>query len=135
MRRTVTAAAALALALSGCGTASPSQESKFKGGDQAAVAKLVDELAKAGRAGNADKICTDILAKQLVDELKSAGGDCVSEMHRAISDATDYDLTVDNVKVTGDTATAQVRQGTSKKIATFAFIKEKAGWRASALGA
>src|SRR3954453_11999813 len=134
MRRTVPAVAPLALALSPCGAAPPSQESKYTG-DQAQVAKLVDELADAGRRGNAQKICTEILAKQLVDELKSAGGDCVSEMKRAISDASDYDLQVDDVKVTGTTATARVRQGTGKKVATFAFVKEKGGWRASALGA
>jgi hypothetical protein len=134
MRRTVLAVVALALALSACGAAPPSQESKYTG-DQAQVAKLVDELADAGRRGNAQKICTEILAKQLVDELKSAGGDCVSEMKRAITDASDYDLQVDDVKVTGTTATARVRQGTSKKVATFAFVKEKGGWRASALGA
>ena len=133
MRRTVALAALLALVLSACGSAPAKQDSKFTG-DRAQVAKLVDDLAEAGRKGDADKICAEILAKSLVDELKSAGGDCVTEMHRAITDATDYDLQVDDVKVTGATATAKVRQGTSKKVATFAFIKEKGGWRASALG-
>src|SRR6478609_6212607 len=109
MRRTALAAALLALMLSACGAAPASQESKFTNGDQQAVAKLVDEL-------------------------KSAGGDCVAEMKRAITDASDYDLQVDDVKVSGSTATARVRQGKTKKIATFAFIKEKGGWRASALG-
>src|SRR4051812_10767408 len=134
MRRTVLATLALALALSACGTAAPRQDSKFKNSDQAAIAKLVDDLAAAGRAKNAKKICTEILAKQLVDELKSAGGNCEQEMERAIKDASDYDLQVDDVKVTGSTATARVRQGTSKKVATFAFVKEKGGWRATALG-
>jgi hypothetical protein len=134
MRRTAFAAALLALVLSACGRAPASQESKFSNGDQQAVAKLVDDLASAGQKGDANKICTQILAKQLVDELKSAGGDCVTEMNRAITDATDYDLQVDDVKVTGTTATAKVRQGTSKKVATVAFVKEKGGWRASALG-
>src|SRR3954471_24643618 len=134
MRRTALAAAVLALTFSACGTAAPRQQSKFKNSDQAAIAKLVDDLAAAGRSKNAKKICTEILAKQLVDELKSAGGDCEREMDRAIHDATDYDLQVDDVKVTGSTATARVRQGTSKKVATFAFVKEKGGWRASALG-
>ena len=55
-------------------------------------------------------------------------------MDRAISDANDYDLQVDDVKVTGTTATATVRQGESKNTATFSFVKEKGGWRASALG-
>ena len=133
MRRSVLVTALLALVLSACGAAPAKQENKFTG-DRAAVAKLVDDLAAAGRKGDADKICAQILAKSLVDELKSAGGDCETEMHRAITDATDYDLQVDDVKVTGATATATVRQGTSKKVATFSFVKENGGWRASALG-
>ena len=134
MRRTALVAALLALVLSACGAAPASQESKFTNGDQQAVAKLVDDLAAAGSKGDAAKICNQILAKQLVDEIKSAGGDCVNEMKRAITDASDYDLQVDDVKVNGTTATARVRQGKTKKVATFAFIKEKGGWRASALG-
>jgi hypothetical protein len=133
MHRAALTAAVLALALSGCGAATSSQNDKFKGAQQDVV-KVVDSLAQAGTRGDADKICTEILAKQLVTELKSAGGDCVTEMDRAIKDASDYDLRVDSVKVSGSTATAQVRQGKSGKLATFAFIKEKAGWRASALG-
>ena len=135
MRRTALALAVLSLAVSACGAAPADQESKFTNGDQQAIAKLVDELAEAGRAGNAEKICTEILAKQLVDELKTAGGNCETELKRAIDDANDYDLQVTDIKVTGTTATATVRQGESKNAATFAFIKEKAGWRASALGA
>jgi hypothetical protein len=95
---------------------------------------VVDDLAQAGRSGNAKKICSDILARQLVAELKSAGGDCESEMKAAIQDASDYDLKVDSVKVTGGSATARVQQGTKGKVAIFSFIKEKGNWRASALG-
>jgi hypothetical protein len=125
---------ALALPLTACGASQTSNSaSEFKG-QQAAVAELVDQLATAGRAGDAEKICTEILSKQLVAELKGAGGDCVTEMDRAIDDASDFDLTVRSVKVTGDTATAQVRQGDTGTTATFTFVKEGGGWRASALG-
>src|SRR4051794_12808270 len=134
MRRTPLIAAALALSLTACGAAPKSDSaSKFKG-DQAAVAALVDDLSTAGRAGDAEKICTKILAKQLVAELKSAGGDCLTEMDRAIDDASDFDLQVRSVKVNGATATAQVRQGDKGSTATFSFVKEAGGWRASALG-
>lgn len=134
MRRTALIAVAFALPLSACGAAqSPSSANEFQG-EQAAVAEVVDELAAAGRAGDAEKICAEILAKQLVDELKSAGGDCVTEMDRAIDDASDFNLKVRSVKVNGDTATAQVRQGDDGPTATFTFIKEGGGWRASALG-
>jgi len=102
--------------------------------EQAVGEDVVDELAQAGRRHDAEKICRDILAKRLVDELKAAGGDCLTEMDRAISDANDYDLQVRSVKVTGNTATAQVRQGDDGKVATFSFVKEGNAWKASALG-
>jgi hypothetical protein len=134
MRLTVLAAVALALCVSACAGASQSKsDDKFKG-DQGQIAQLVDDLAKAGSRGDAQRICSDILAKELVDELKRAGGDCVTEMDRAIKDASNYDLQVVSVKINGTTATAQVRQGKTGKVATFSFVKEKPGWRASALG-
>jgi hypothetical protein len=55
-------------------------------------------------------------------------------MDRAIDDASDYDLRVRSVKVNGDNATAEVTQGESGAVATFTFVKEGDGWRASALG-
>src|SRR3954452_1647426 len=134
MARIALIAAVLALGLSACGAATTPRSSDKFSGDQGKIAQLVDDLAKAGSQGDARKICSEILAKQLVDELKSAGGDCVTEMDRAIKDASDYDLRVDSVKINGTTATAKVRQGEGGKVTTFAFVKENGGWRASALG-
>jgi hypothetical protein len=133
MLRPLAAAAALTLSLSACGAANSDQNSKFKGAQQDVV-KVVDSLAQAGKRGDAKRICTEILAKQLVTELKTAGGDCVTEMDRAIKDASDYDLQVTGVKVNGSTATAQVRQGDKGQVATFTFVKEGGAWKASALG-
>jgi hypothetical protein len=129
MRRTLAIAAALTLGLSACGAAQSKPET-----EQEKVTKVVDALASAGSRQDAKRICTDILAKQLVAELKSAGGDCVTEMDRAIKDASDYDLQVTSVKITGNNATAQVRQGKDGKTATFTFVKEGGAWKASALG-
>jgi nitrous oxide reductase accessory protein NosL len=136
MRRALLAAPVVLVLLSGCGAATETQEGKFnEGSDQAQIAALVDKLSTAGARREADVICTEVLAKQLVDELKAAGGNCVTEMDRAIKDASDYDLQVVDVKVNGATATARVAQGDSDKRATFTFVKERGGWRASALGA
>ncbi len=131
MRRTLAIAAALTFGLSACG--SPAAPSKSET-DQEQITKVVDSLAVAGTRRDAEKICTQILAKTLVAELKAAGGDCVTEMDRAIKDATDYDLQVVSVKVNGPNATAQVRQGDDGAVATFTFVKEGDAWKASALG-
>jgi hypothetical protein len=134
MRRIALIAVAFALPISACGASgSKSETAKFNGA-QADVAKVVDNLASAGRSGDAKKICNEILSKQLLQELNSAGGDCVTEMDRAIKDASDYDLRVTAVKVNGPNATATVRQGDDGKTATFTFVKENGAWRASALG-
>jgi hypothetical protein len=135
MRRTFLAAPVIALLVSGCGAAAETQESKFEANpDQAQIAALVDKLSTAGANRDAETICTEVLAKALVDELSATGGNCVDEMDRAIKDASDYDLQVVDVKVNGTNATAQVAQGESDKRATFTFVKENNAWRASALG-
>jgi hypothetical protein len=133
MRRLLVLPVLAALALSACGSSSKTTTVKFAGA-QKDVADVVDKLAAAGRRGDAKTICDDILAKQLLAELKTAGGDCQTEMKNAIRDANDYDLQVRSVKVTGDNATAQVRQGDKGAVATFTFVKEGGAWRASALG-
>lgn len=134
MRRAFLAAPVIVLLVSGCGAAEETQESKYTG-DRAEVAQVVDELSAAASRGNTEKICNDILAPQLKTEIKNAGSDCVTEIDRVIKDASDYDLEVTDVKVTGTSATATVQQGEDKKnTATFSFVKDKGVWRASALG-
>jgi hypothetical protein len=121
------------LPLAACGAAQQSSSSQFKG-EEGKVAQVVDDLASAGRSHKPDKICSDVLSKEIVTELKSAGGDCESEMKAAIEDASDFDLQVRSVKVTGNTATAQVRQGDDGKTTTYSFVKENGAWRANQLG-
>ena len=132
MRRTLATAAVLALGLSACG--SSDSDSKPSGTAQEQITKVVDNLSTAGQRRDAERICKEILAKRLVDELKTAGGDCVTEMDRAIKDATDFDLKISQIKVTGNSATARVRQGEDGETAVFSFVKEGNVWKASALG-
>jgi hypothetical protein len=126
--------ATAALALGGCGAATTSSSaSKFKG-EQGQVAKVVDNLASAGRSKDAAKICNEILSASLVTQIRSDGGNCQTEIKKAIDDADDYDLQVQSVNVTGNQATALVRQGKKGQTATFKFVKENGGWRATSLG-
>jgi hypothetical protein len=135
MRRAFFAAPVIVLLVSGCGAASETTQTEFKDTNQQQVAKVVDDLKTAASRGESDKICKDILASQLKTEIKNAGSDCVTEIDRVIKDASDYDLLVTKVDVTGDSATATVQQGDdAKNTATFSFVKEKGARRASALG-
>jgi hypothetical protein len=125
---------AAALALGACGaSSSSSSSSKFKG-EQGQVAKVVSDLADAGRRKDAAKICSTILSSDLVAQIKSAGGDCEQEMKKVIDDADDYDLEVQTVRIEGNQAQARVRQGKKGPLTTFSFVRESGGWRATSLG-
>jgi hypothetical protein len=124
----------LTAAVAGCGTQSQSSSAdKFKNRDQKAVAQKIEDLESAGKRGKADDICSDILAKSLVAQLDSAGTSCGSEMKKAIDDANEFNLTVENVTVNGTTATAEVKQGDKGPTETMQFTKENGQWRATAL--
>ena len=56
-----------------------------------------------------EDICSDVLARSLVDKLKTSGNDCVDEMEKVTGDADDFELDVTAVTITGDTATARDR--------------------------
>ena len=135
MLRRVAIAAALALpfAVSGCTAGGTTSSAKFTG-TQGDVAKVVSDLSQAGQRKDAQKICTQILAQELVRELSDAGTSCQQEMKKAIDDADDYDLTVQSVNVKGSQASAVVRRGKDGPTATFQFVRENGGWKATSFG-
>jgi hypothetical protein len=122
------------LLLAGCGAEQQSSSSLDKfSGDKRAVAQKVEDLQEAGSRRDPERICTEILAKSLVEQLESAGASCTDEMKKAIEDADDYDLEVTAVEVDGETATATVRRGDDGPTETMEFAKEGDAWRATAL--
>ena len=128
------ALALLLVAVAGCGAQSQSSSAdKFTDPDQKAVAEKIEDLETAGRRGQADDICKNILAKTLVSQLDAAGTDCATEMQKAIDDATQFDLNVVKVTVNGNDATAEVKQGDDGPTETMTFTKENGSWRATAL--
>lgn len=121
------------LALAGCGASTqPSSVDRFQG-DERAVAQKIEDLQKAGERREPETICTDILSRTLVQQLRAAGGDCTEEMKKAIEDADDYDLDVREVTIEGSNATATVRRGDDGPTETMEFTKEGGQWRATAL--
>src|SRR3954467_15948304 len=122
------------LALAGCGAqATTSSVDKFKDPDEKAVAQKIEDLESDGRRGKPDDICSDILAQSLVTQLNAAGTDCPTEMQKAIEDANEFNLEVQKVTVTGNTATAVVKQGDTGSTETMHFTREKNDWRATSL--
>jgi hypothetical protein len=135
MKRAALALLVAAVAVAGCTSSSQSSSSadKFSDPDQKAIAEKIEDLESAGRRGQADDICTDILAKTLVSQLDAAGTDCATEMQKAIDDATQFDLEVTKVTIDGNEATAEVKQGDDGPTETMTFTKENGNWRATAL--
>jgi hypothetical protein len=122
------------LGLAGCGAqATSSSADKFKDPQQKAVAQKIEDLENDGRRGKPADICSDILAQSLVDQLNAAGTDCPTEMQKAIEDANEFNLEVQKVTVSGNTATAEVKQGDKGSTETMQFTREKNDWRATSL--
>ena len=77
-------------------------------GTEADVATVVDDFASAGRDGDGTKICEDIFATQLADNIeREAGQSCPSEVEDNLPE-DEYELTIDSLQVDGDTATVGV---------------------------
>ena len=97
------------------------------------MAQKVEDLQEAGEGREPEEICSDILASCCVQQLEAAGVNCADEMEKAIDDADDYDLEVQEVTVSGSTATAEVRRGDDGPTETMEFTSEDDQWRATSL--
>ena len=126
---------ALAALAAGCG-ASPSSSADFEGQEKA-VADQVEKIQSAGESRDAKQLCDDVLAAELRDAIAEAGSSCEVELDKAIRDADDFELTVEDVTITGTTAVAKVRTGSDDDDETRDFEFERDGdtWRATSLGA
>ena len=123
-----------ALLLSGC-AGSASSATDFEG-EEKAVAEQVEKLQSAGETGDAKVICDEVLAEDLREQIQAAGASCEQELDKAIKDADDFDLEVNDVTVDGDRATAKVTGKSDGKddVRDFTFVREGDSWRASDLG-
>jgi hypothetical protein len=124
---------AAALGVAGCTSSTGTTSGQFSGA-QGDVAQVVSDLAKDGQRKDAQKICSEILARELVDKLNQAGTSCGQEMDKAIADADDFDLSVQKVTINGSSATAVVRRGKDGPTATFRFVREGGKWKATDFG-
>jgi hypothetical protein len=131
MKRALVPVLAL-LALAGCGGEQDSNLDRFQGADRE-IAQKIEDLQEAGEGRNPEDICSEILSRTLVEQLEAAGANCRDEMNKAIEDADDFDLEVQDVAVTGNQATARVRRGDDGPTATFEFVRENGQWRATSL--
>jgi hypothetical protein len=127
----------LVVAIAGC-SQQASSAGDFKGAEKD-VADTIEELQAAAQSRKPADICSEVLARALVDKVKtSGGGDCVDEMEKVVGDADDFELDVDAVTITGATATARVksrRDGKDGALTNYRLAREDGKWRLSDFGA
>ena len=118
-----------ACALAGCGDSGPSDEEQIR-----------STLAAFQRA-TADRdyaaLCQRILAPKLIDTVKQIGLPCEVALEKGFEDVRNPRLTVGAIKVTEDSATAQVRSsaaGQSPSEDTVDLVRVGDGWRIASLG-
>ena len=101
MRRALVACALAGALLAGCGESEPTAEEK--------VRTTVTDFGRATEVKDYQALCDRILAPQLVDEVKQVGLPCEVALQEGLGDVRDPKLTIGEIKVTGERATAEVR--------------------------
>ena len=124
----------LALGVSAC--ASTASSSSFKG-EQHAVAQVISNFQSEATAGEAQKICSEVLSRAVTARLDSARGGCKQALKSQLSQVDTPELTIEEVKQHGATsASAEVKStyAGKSKVTTVTLIKEDGAWKISKLG-
>ena len=128
MRRLALPIAVLAtLAVAGCGAQSTG--GSFEG-EEEQVAQVFEDLAEAGQKGDERRVCRQLLAQDLVREL----GDCNAKVDEALKATDSFDLTVEDVTVTGTSAKAEVQGRSRGSDRAVTLAKEGDAWKIAELG-
>ena len=133
--RSALALCLVALLLSACGSAAPRNSAEeFKGAERA-VATAVEGMEEAASEDDAARLCTRLLSEKLLATLEEQGTSCRTAVSDAFKDASSTDLTVEDVTISGDTATAKVTSGSGSSEKTDTLQLERAGkvWKISSL--
>ena len=128
VRRPLVALAVAATALAGCG-GGPSDEEQ--------VRTTVQAFSDATAAKDYQRLCDDLLAPKLVEKIKQVGLPCEVALQRGLGAVKKPKLTIGQVTVTGDAATADVRTsaaGQQPSRDTLKLSKVGDDWRIASLG-
>ncbi len=128
--RTFATLCLVALAVSGCGGGPSDSATEFKG-EERKVAAPVEALEDAARAGRSATVCTKLLSDRLISQLKEQGTNCTTAVREAFKDADSLELTVDDVTINGDRATAKVisGSGSDEKTDTLELARDGTAWK------
>jgi hypothetical protein len=110
------------------------------GGEHRSEADRVRDTLGAFGAATAKhdyrRVCSDLLAKPVIDSVRRAGLDCEAALRTALQDVQAPKIEVRKVTVNGDHASAQVRTTAANQDAsndTVALVKEGGDWKIGSL--
>lgn len=132
--RTAALLCLLALAATGCTSAPRDSADEFRG-EERKVAAAVEQLEQAARADDADAVCEKLLTKERLELVAKLGTNCRTGVRDAFQDADSFDITVDDVTIRGDAATAKVTsgRGSREKTDTIELKREGSTWKVDSL--
>ena len=113
---------------SGCGDSGPS--------DTEQVHSVVEAFGQATAAKDYQRLCDDLLAPKLVDDVESAGLPCEAALKQGLGSVSSPKLTIGQITVTGDSATADVlssAQGEKPSRDTLQLVRVGESWRIASL--
>jgi hypothetical protein len=123
-------ASALVLAiLAGCGGSGPTPEQQ--------VRTTVSDFGRATAAKDYKTICARLLAPKLIEDVTSIGLPCERALKQGLGHVKEPRLTIGNVRIDGDQASAEIRSSASGQEPsqdTLKLVKVNGTWKISSLG-
>jgi Putative lumazine-binding len=116
-------------ALAGCGGSGPTDEEQ--------VRDTVDAFSKATAAKDYDKLCKQLLAPKLLEQVAQAGVPCEVALSKGLGEVKDPRVAVGQITVKGDSATADIRTsaaGQEPSRDTLKLSKVGGRWQIASLG-
>jgi hypothetical protein len=127
VRRPLAAVLAISGAFAACG-GGPS--------DVERVHAAVEAFGKASAAKDYQQLCDDLLAPKLVSDVEAAGLPCEAALKQGLGDVSSPRLTIGTIKVSGDSATADVQStaaGEKPSRDTLQLVRVDSSWRIASL--
>jgi hypothetical protein len=127
VRRPIAAVLAVSGAFAGCG-GGPSDTEK--------VHDVVEAFGKASAAKDYQRLCDELLAPKLVSDVESAGLPCEAALKQGLGSVSAPKLTIGEIKVSGDSATADVQssaRGEKPSRDTLQLVRVNDSWRIASL--
>jgi hypothetical protein len=100
------------------------------------VRATLDRYAEASRDKDYQTLCDDLLSKEIVDRIRSAGLPCEVALRTGLQNRRNPQLKVLGVEVSGDQALARTRTtaiGEPTSVDTIRMIRQSGGWRVASL--